>query len=52
MLLDEIKATLAMEKLYLTPAEEQVLQDFAQGRISFSRLQAFVLEQLKNRKAA
>lgn len=44
MNLDEIKATLAMENLYLTPAEEELLQDFANGDITFEELKNIFLK--------
>lgn len=52
MLLDEIKATLAIEQLYLTPDEEQLLRDYAEGRVSFSELYSFVVKTLKKAEAA
>ncbi len=52
MLLDEIKATLAMEKLQLTAQEERLLQDYAEERISFTELYNFLLASVKKRKAA
>ncbi|MBU3826630.1 MAG: hypothetical protein IAA31_03970 [Candidatus Anaerobiospirillum merdipullorum] len=52
MLIDEIKASLAMENLHLTAAEEQLLRDFAAERISFAELLDFVKNAIKKQKAA
>ena len=35
MLLDEVKATLAMENLNLSKEQEKLLQDYAKGLITF-----------------
>ncbi len=51
-MLDEIKATLAMENLHLTSAEEQLLQDFAAERINFAELLDFVKTSIAKQKAA
>ncbi len=52
MILDEVKATMAMEGLKLTATEEKVLQDYACGKISFDDLKLFLTEALKESKAA
>ena len=45
MILDEIKATLAMENLYLDPSEEALLKDFSDDKISFDELKDLILKQ-------
>ncbi|MDY6323340.1 MAG: hypothetical protein SPL30_10620 [Succinivibrio sp.] len=51
MILDEIKASLAIENLRLTSQEEQVLSDYIEGRISFDELRQFVAGLLKSKAA-
>ncbi len=50
-ILEEVKATLAMEDLHLNPHEEQLLKDYAEGRLSFAELRA-LLSSFLNSKAA
>ncbi len=52
MLIDEVKATLAMENLKLTSEEEVMLKSYAEGRISFEEFKAYLLKTLKKDKAA
>ena len=52
MLIDEVKATLAMENLELSQDEEKLLKDFADGRVSFEQVRDFIVNAVKNRKAA
>lgn len=52
MLLDEVKATLAIENLNLSSEQEKILKDYADGVISFEELKSLIFKLLKENKAA
>lgn len=52
MLLDEVKATLAMENLYLTEEQEKLLQSYADGEISFKEFQEQIAKLTEDSKVA
>ena len=52
MLLDEVKATLAMENLYLTEEQEKLLQSYADGEISFKEFQEQISKLTEDSKVA
>ncbi len=52
MLLDEVKATLAMENLILTEDQEKLLQSYAEGKITFKQFQEQISKLAKDSKAA
>ncbi len=52
MLLDEVKATLAMENLYLSEEQEKLLQSYADGEISFQEFQEEFQKLSKDSKVA
>ena len=52
MLIDEVKASLAMENLKLTAEEEQLLLDYMNGLVSFEQVRDFIVNAVKNQKAA
>ncbi len=52
MLLDEVKATLAMENLNLSEEQEKLLQSYADGEISFKEFQDQIQKLSKDNKVA
>lgn len=52
MLLDEVKATLAMENLTLNEEQEKLLEQYAEGKFSFEQFQELIVKLLKENKAA
>lgn len=52
MLLDEVKATLAMENLTLNEEQEKLLEQYAEGKCSFEQFQELIVKLLKENKAA
>ena len=52
MLLDEVKATLAMENLNLYKEQEKLLQDYAKGLITFEQFKEQLAKLSKEFKAA
>ena len=52
MLLDEVKATLAMENLELTAEQEALLQSYADGEITFEEFQQHMNKLDNDPKAA
>ena len=52
MLLDEVKATLAMENLSLTDEQEKLLASYANGQCSFEQFQELLTKLLEENKAA
>jgi hypothetical protein len=52
MIIDEVKATLAMEGIALTEDEEKLVRDYAEGKISMAELRKTVADLLKKQKAA
>ncbi len=52
MLLDEVKATLAMENLTLSSEQEKLLQNYADGKISFEEFQEQLLKLVADTKVA
>ena len=52
MLLDEVKATLAMENLNLSKEQEKLLQDYAKGLITFEQFKEQLAKLSKEFKAA
>ncbi|MCR5084051.1 MAG: antitoxin VbhA family protein [Succinivibrionaceae bacterium] len=51
-MIEEVKATLAMEGLELTEREEALLRDYANGKITSEQLVELVLSSLKSREVA
>ncbi len=51
-MIEEIKATLAMEGLVLTAREEQLLTEYCNGQATFDQIMELVLNALKSRQAA
>ena len=52
MLIDEIKATLALENLYLTEHEIELLKQYAQGTFNIEDLKSLMLKLIDYHKAA
>ena len=52
MLLDEVKATLAMENLSLNEEQEKLLKSYADGKITLKEYQELLLKLTKEYKAA
>ncbi|MGN0894838.1 MAG: antitoxin VbhA family protein [Succinivibrio sp.] len=52
MLLDEVKATLAMENQTLNSEQEKLLKSYADGEITFDEFEQKLLEITKNYRAA
>ncbi len=52
MLIDEIKATLALENLNLTAAELELLEQYAQGLLDIQQLKSILQKDLNLYKAA
>ncbi len=52
MIIDEVKATLAMEGIALSEDEEKLVSDYAEGKISMAELRKTVADLLKKQKAA
>ena len=53
MLIEQVKATLAIENLHLSKQEEQILKDYAQGLITIEQVLSFFPQLLsKEQKAA
>jgi hypothetical protein len=52
MLLNEVKATLAMENLTLSEEQEKLLQCYADGKISFKEFQEQLIKLTQEYKAA
>ena len=52
MLLDEVKATLAMENLSLNEEQEKLLKSYADGKITLKEYQELLLKLTKEQKAA
>ena len=52
MLLDEVKATLAMENLSLNEEQEKLLKSYADGKITLKVYQELLLKLTKEYKAA
>ena len=48
----EVKATLAMENLYLSEEQEKLLQSYADGEISFKEFQEQILKITEDNKVA
>ena len=44
MLLDEVKATLAMENLTLNEEQEKLLEQYAEGKCSFEQFQELIVK--------
>ncbi len=52
MLIDEIKATLALENLNLTEYEQELLKQYAQGTFNIEDLKSIMLKLIDYHKAA
>lgn len=52
MIIDEVKATLAMEDIVLTKDEEKLIRDYADGRLDMAQLRKAVECLNKKREAA
>ncbi len=52
MLLDEMKATLAMENLVLSEEQEELLRLYAEGKIDFLELKHQLMKMNKDNKVA
>ncbi len=52
MLLDEVKATLAMENLSLNEEQEKLLKSYGDGKITLKEYQELLLKLTKEYKAA
>lgn len=52
MIIDEVKATLAMEGIALSEDEEKLVSDYVEGKISMAELRKTVADLLKKQKAA
>lgn len=52
MPLQEIRASLAMENLYLTERELALLQNYAEGKIDFAALRRAVFQEASTSQAA
>ncbi|MGN0915639.1 MAG: hypothetical protein ACI4NE_04730 [Succinivibrio sp.] len=52
MLINEVKATLAMENLILNSEQEKLLLDYADGKITFEEYSKMAAKLLKESKAA
>ncbi|MCR5537060.1 MAG: hypothetical protein K6F05_06570 [Succinivibrio sp.] len=50
-ILEEVKATLAMEDLTLNQDEEQLLKDYAEGKLSFAELRVLLNNFLTSKAA-